>query len=40
VGVERRPVHHGVAGSAMPDCVAAAAVSEAGDASNEDLIQA
>jgi hypothetical protein len=40
VSVERRPVHHGIAGSAMPAGVSAAAVSKADDMSDEDLIRA
>ena len=38
--VERRPVHHGVASAAMPTGVPAAAVTEAGDVADEDLIRA
>jgi hypothetical protein len=34
---ERRPVHRGVAGAAVPAGVSAAAVSEAGDVADEDL---
>lgn len=40
VFVEWRPVHDGVAGSAVPACVAAAAVTEAGDVTDEDLLRA
>jgi hypothetical protein len=40
VCVERRPVHHGITGSAMPTGVPAAAVTEASDMSHEDLIRA
>ena len=36
VVVEWRPVHHGVAGSAVPGGVSAAAVTEAGDVTDED----
>jgi hypothetical protein len=39
VCVQRWPVHHGVAGSAMPTGVSTAAVSEAGDVADEDLIR-
>ena len=39
VRVQGRPIHHGVAGSAMPAGMTASAVSEAGDVSDEDLIQ-
>ncbi len=38
--VKRRPVHHGVAGSAVPGGVPAAAVTETGDIADEDLIGA
>ena len=38
--VEWWPVHDGVAGSAVPACVSAAAVTEAGDVTDEDLIGA
>ena len=38
MSVERRPVHHGVAGSAVPGGVAAA-VAEAGDVSDKDLVR-
>ena len=38
--VEWRPVHHGIAGSAVPAGVSAAAVTKAGDVSDEDLIRA
>ncbi len=40
VCVERRPICHGVAGSALPGGVSAAAVSEAGDVTAEDLVGA
>jgi len=41
VRVEWRPVHHHrIAGSAMPAGVPAAAVTEARDMANEDLIRA
>jgi hypothetical protein len=40
VRVQWRPVHHGVAGSAVPTGVAAGAVAEAGDMSDEDLVRA
>jgi hypothetical protein len=39
VGVERRPVHDGIAGSAMPAGVSAAAAAEADDMSDEYLIR-
>jgi hypothetical protein len=39
VGVHRWPVHHGIAGSAVPADVSAAAVSEACDVADEDLIR-
>jgi len=35
VSVERRPIHHRVAGPAHPRCVPTAAVSEAGDVTNQ-----
>jgi hypothetical protein len=35
VTVERRPIHHRVAGLAHPKCVPTAAVSEAGDVTNQ-----
>ena len=38
--VERRPVHHGITRSAVPAGMPAAAVAEAGDVSDEDLIRA
>ena len=38
--IERRPVHDGVAGAAMPGGVSTAAVAEAGDMPDEDLIRA
>ena len=38
--VDWRPVHHGVAGSAEPRGVSAAAVAEAGDMPNENLVRA
>ena len=38
MSVERRPVHHGVAGPAMPAGMPAA-VSQTGDMADEDLIQ-
>ena len=37
MSVEWRPVHDGVAGSAVPAGVAPAAVAEAGDVADEDL---
>ena len=37
---QRRPVHHGVACAAVPCGVAAAALPEASDVSDEDLIRA
>ena len=40
VGVQRRSVPHGVAGSAAPAHMASAAVSEASDMADEDLIRA
>jgi len=40
VSGEWRPVHHGVAGVAMPAGVPTAAVTEAGDVTNEDLVRA
>jgi hypothetical protein len=40
VSVERRPVHHGIASSAMPAGVTAAAVSEAGYVTDENLVRA
>jgi hypothetical protein len=40
MSVERRPVHHGVAGAAMPAGVPTAAVTEAGDVADQDLIRA
>jgi hypothetical protein len=40
VGVERRPVNRLIAGAAMPAGVSAAAVTEAGDVADEDLIRA
>jgi len=40
VRVEGRPVHHGIAGAAMPAGVSAAAVAEAGHLADEDLIRA
>ena len=38
VRVKRRPVHNGIARSTMPAGVSAAAVSEAGDVPDEDLV--
>ena len=38
--VERRPVHHGVTGAAVPAHMPAAAVPEAGDMPDEDLVRA
>jgi hypothetical protein len=40
VSVQRRPVHHGIAGSAVPARMSASAVSKADDVPNEDLIRA
>ena len=40
VGIERWPVRHGIAGSAVPADVSASAVSQAGDVPDEDLIRA
>ena len=40
MSVERSSVHHGIAGSAMPASVSAAAVSKADDMPDEDLIRA
>ena len=40
VGVEWRPVHNGVAGSASPGGVPASAVTEAGDMPNKNLSRA
>ena len=40
MSVKRRPVHHGVAGSAVPGGVSAAAVTEARDMTDEDLVRA
>jgi hypothetical protein len=37
VDVERRPVQHGITRSAMPACVSAPAVAEAGDVPDEHL---
>ena len=39
VGVQRRPVHDGVAGAASPGGVPSAAMSEAGDMTHEDLVE-
>ena len=39
MSVKRRPVHHGVAGSAVPGGVSAA-VTEARDMTDEDLVRA
>ena len=36
----RRPVGHGIAGSTVPTGMPAAAVSEAGDVADEDLVRA
>jgi hypothetical protein len=36
----RRPVHHGIAGSAVPAGMATAAMAEANDVPDEDLIRA
>ena len=38
--VEWWPIHHGVAGSAVPGAVSAAAVTLAGDVPDEDLVGA
>jgi len=38
VRVQRWPVHHGIAGAAVPAGVSAAVVPEAGDMPNEDLV--
>ena len=40
MSVERRPVHHGVAGSAVPGGVSAAAVTETSHVADEDLVGA
>ena len=40
VRAHRRPIHHGITRTAVPACVAAAAMSEAGDMPDEDLIRA
>lgn len=40
MGVERRPVHHGVARSAVPTGVSTAAVTEARDVTDQYLIRA
>ena len=38
--VQRWPVHHSVAAAAVPGGVSTAAVSEAGDVPDEDLVRA
>lgn len=40
VGVEGRPVHDGVTGSAVPGRLSTATVTEAGDVTDEDLVRA
>jgi hypothetical protein len=39
VRVEGRPVHHGIAGAAMPARMSAPGVSEADDVTDQDLIR-